>query len=690
MTDPDGRAYRTVAESFDFALKNVGMDKDSGRIWQEYIDFLKSGPGIVGGSGWQDSQKMDSLRAAYQRAICVPMSALNALWKEYEGFEMGLSKINGRKFMQEKAPAYMTARSSYTQLQNLTRNLNRTTLPRLPPAPGFEGESEYIQQVDIWKGWIRWEKEDPLVLQDDEPQNYKTRILFVYRQALMALRFWPEIWYDAAEWCFQNGMQQEGEKLLEQGTDANPESCLLAFKRADHLEQATTTDEGQDPGAKLKMTKVRGPYNKVLDALYELYNKTRAKEAQEVASIQASLADVESPQPNDANPYGDESDDIRNGDSRAAAIQAQIEAVKRAYGSRLETLSKTLSHAWIALMRAARRIQSKSGCRAIFADARKRGKVTSELYVETALMEYHCYKDPAGTKIFERGMKLFPEDEVFALAYLKHLIAINDLTNARAVFETTVGKLTANAATVSRSKAIFQFLHEYESHFGELSQVVKLEKRMSELFPEDQALKSFAKRYISRGFDPTETRPIVSSTQTRTSQTLQPSVEDTQLATQSPALRLVEPQNTNSPKRSFVPDESEDNLNPPRKLARGESPLKGAAGRRMDQQKRHQTGLSQQLPPPPLPGHIAFLLSIIPKPMYYNEMRFDANEMVRLIRDTRLPDSYAALQQERAARQRPQSHYAPPPMPMPNMGLPPGVGQPQYGESRGLRLVESS
>ena len=94
MTDPDGRAYRTIAESFDFALKNVGMDKDSGSIWQEYIDFLKSGPGTVGGSGWQDSQKMDSLRAAYQKAICVPMSALNALWKEYEGFEMGLSKIN--------------------------------------------------------------------------------------------------------------------------------------------------------------------------------------------------------------------------------------------------------------------------------------------------------------------------------------------------------------------------------------------------------------------------------------------------------------------------------------------------------------------------------------------------------------------------------------------------------------------
>ena len=47
----------------------------------------------------------------------------------------------------------------------------------------------------------------------------------------------------------------------------------------------------------------------------------------------------------------------------------------------------------------------------------------------TALIEYHCYKDPAATKIFERGMKLFPEDELFAMEYLKHLIATNDVTS---------------------------------------------------------------------------------------------------------------------------------------------------------------------------------------------------------------------------------------------------------------------
>jgi hypothetical protein len=97
MTTGDiNKAYKIISDSFTFALNNVGMDKDSGRLWQDYIDFVKSGPGDVRSLGWQDTQKVDALRAAYQKAISVPMSALNLLWKEYDSFETSLSKINVR------------------------------------------------------------------------------------------------------------------------------------------------------------------------------------------------------------------------------------------------------------------------------------------------------------------------------------------------------------------------------------------------------------------------------------------------------------------------------------------------------------------------------------------------------------------------------------------------------------------
>lgn len=88
------QSYKIINQSFSFCLDKVGMDKDSGRIWQDYVDFLKTGPGTVGGAGWEDKQKMDTLREAYQKALCVPTSALTSLWKEYDAFETGLSKIN--------------------------------------------------------------------------------------------------------------------------------------------------------------------------------------------------------------------------------------------------------------------------------------------------------------------------------------------------------------------------------------------------------------------------------------------------------------------------------------------------------------------------------------------------------------------------------------------------------------------
>lgn len=93
VTDTSGTARQTIHQAYQFALDHVGIDKEAGRLWQEYIQFLKSWPGTVGGSNWQDQQKMDELRKAYQRAICIPNQAVTAIWKEYDQFENGLNKV---------------------------------------------------------------------------------------------------------------------------------------------------------------------------------------------------------------------------------------------------------------------------------------------------------------------------------------------------------------------------------------------------------------------------------------------------------------------------------------------------------------------------------------------------------------------------------------------------------------------
>ncbi|KAL3493807.1 hypothetical protein BJX62DRAFT_199555 [Aspergillus germanicus] len=652
-TDTTGQARRIISSAYDLAIKHIGMDKDSGSIWTDYIQFIRSGPGAAGGSGWQDQQKMDLLRKAYQRAICVPMQALNTLWKEYDQFEMGLNKLTGRKFLQEHSPAYMTARSSFVEIQNITRDLNRTTFPRLPPVPGSEGDTEFLQQAEIWKRWLSWEKGDPLVLKEEDLVAYKTRVVYVYKQALMALRFLPEIWFEAAEFCFLNDMEAEGTEFLKNGAEANPESCLLAFKRADRLE---ITSESEQDSAK-RGAKVREPYDKLLDALYELITKARTREAQDVARLEETFANS-----NNDKQGGNDDDDDDQSDIKAKDLvkNSQIEAVRNAHSIQIGILSKTISFAWIALMRAMRRIQGKGkpgelqGSRQVFADARKRGRITSDVYIASALIEYHCYKDPAATKIFERGAKLFPEDENFALEYLKHLIDINDVINARAVFEMTVRKLASNSDNVQKTKPIFAFLHEYESRYGDLVQVINLENRMRELFPDDPTLEQFSHRFSTPSFDPTTFRPIISPSQTRP-KTGYPG-DQVMSRHGTPTSRYQEPSVTHSPKRPL--EDFDDDLSRPRKFVRGESPLKTTQRRQLDQQKRPQAAL--QAPtgsqyrshgsPAPLPRDIVYLLSVIPSASTYNAGRFSAEKMVDLIRRLDMPGSISQIPLPQSAR----------------------------------------
>ncbi|KAJ5155627.1 RNA-processing protein HAT helix [Penicillium capsulatum] len=645
-TDTSGEARRVISSAYDLALKYVGMDKDSGNIWTDYVDFIRSGPGSVGGSGWQDQQKMDMLRKAYQKAICVPTQAVNTLWKEYDQFEMGLNKLTGRKFLQEQSSSYMTARSSYTELQNITRDLIRTSLPRLPPVPGSDGDAEFAQQVDIWKRWLAWERGDPLVLKEDDPAAFESRVVYVYKQALMALRFVPEIWFDAAEFNFLNNKDNEGNELLKQGMEANPESCLLTFKRADRLEMAS--DAEQDSAK--RAAKVREPYDALLDSLYELINKARTQEAQDVSHIEETFA-KENPGAQAAQTDEDE-EDQSEAKEKEAAKKAQIDAVRKAHSIQINILSKTVSFAWIALMRSMRRIQGKgkpgelAGSRQIFAEARKRGRITSDVYIASALMEYHCYKDPAATKIFERGAKLFPEDENFALEYLKHLIDINDIINARAVFETTVRRLAANPENAPKAKPIFAFLHEYESRYGDLVHVINLENRMRELYPEDPSLDQFAHRYRTPAFDPMNVRPILSPSQTRPKAFPAGLVQEVQNAA-SPGQRDV---SFSSPKRPYPADDFDYDSDRPRKFVRAESPLKAAQGRRLDQPKRAQqlngqpaAAYKPQGSAAPLPREVVHLLSIIPHASAYNIAHLSPEKMIDLLRRVDIPASTSQI-----------------------------------------------
>lgn len=174
---------------------------------------------------------------------------------------------------------------------------------------------------------------------------------------------------------------------------------------------------------------------------------------------------------------------------------------------------------------------------------------------------------------------------------------------------------------------------------------------MAELFPDDPKLNHFTARFSSKNFNPIAAPIIVSpSVQLRPKQIIQ-SIEQRGSVLNSPRPSLRQPNSpratflptTNSPKRPLPMDEFEDSLNPPRKIQRGESPLKGAAGRRLGEQRRVQAT--------PLARDISFILGLIPPASSYTIPRFSPVNMVRLIRDTAVPDFKSwKLQQEQGGR----------------------------------------
>jgi cleavage stimulation factor subunit 3 len=41
---------------------------------------------------WKEQQKMDQTRKIYQRAVCMPLENLEALWQSYNAFENDLNR----------------------------------------------------------------------------------------------------------------------------------------------------------------------------------------------------------------------------------------------------------------------------------------------------------------------------------------------------------------------------------------------------------------------------------------------------------------------------------------------------------------------------------------------------------------------------------------------------------------------
>ncbi|KAI8824353.1 uncharacterized protein EV422DRAFT_317763 [Fimicolochytrium jonesii] len=476
----------TILKAYESVLQNVGNDKDAGHIWSDYINFIKSGETT---SIYEDQQQMDSLRRAYHRAIWIPLTNIEQLWKDYDTFENGLNKLTAKKFLSEKSAGYMTARTALRELKHLLEPIEKAQRTWMAKPPSWT--EKHVQILAAWKKYIAWEKANPLRLEDKN--GWISRVTFAYRSALLMLRFYPEIHYDAAMFLKSVGRTEEAATMLKTGADTLPTSLLLNLSFAE-LEESRKKD----------FAEIAKIFEKLITQLEAEIDQINKRYDAERESLLQSLQ-----QGDDISGADDWDGERREREREKQKVRQQEveEKVEERRKKDVQDIKEALALVYVTYMRTSRRAQSINAARLIFTKARKSPLCTYHVWVAAGLMEYYSNKDAnVAGRVFEIGLKTFnpaehPHAPDFILHYLDFLIHLNDDNNTRALFERALAALPPQ-----RAKPVWAKLLAYETENGDLANVLKTETRRAEAYPEDQknplaTLNVVAERWSFLGID---------------------------------------------------------------------------------------------------------------------------------------------------------------------------------------------
>ncbi|KAH7425316.1 hypothetical protein KP509_11G049100 [Ceratopteris richardii] len=221
-------------KAFDFMLGHIGMDIGAGAVWMEYIAFLKAAPAST---PQEESQRMTTVRKAYQRAVLAPIHLVEQLWKDYETFENSLSRTLAKSLLAEYQPKHFSARAVYRERKKFCERIDSSMLA-VPPTGSVKEE----QQCSAWKQLLTFEKANPQKL---DPTSLTKRVAFTFEQCLMYLYHYPEIWYDYASWHAQNGSPESAAVVFQRAIKALPDKTLLHYAFAEFEEARGNIQEAK-------------------------------------------------------------------------------------------------------------------------------------------------------------------------------------------------------------------------------------------------------------------------------------------------------------------------------------------------------------------------------------------------------------------------------------------------------------
>ncbi len=221
---------RALEEMYEFVLRHMGTDLGAADVWLEYVNFLKTAPSR---NQYEEGQKTGKIRKAYQRSLVLPIVNVELLWRDYDQFEHKLNKALAKGLLGEYITRFTLAKATCRERKRRSNGILFSMLAR-PARDGVHTQQRDYQQVILWRRFIRYERSNP---QNLEAAPLRQRVIFAYKQALLTVRHYPEIWYEYALYMGETGTPEESVAVFREALKAIPYNLLMAFMYADWEEE---------------------------------------------------------------------------------------------------------------------------------------------------------------------------------------------------------------------------------------------------------------------------------------------------------------------------------------------------------------------------------------------------------------------------------------------------------------------
>ena len=284
------------------------------------------------------------------------------------------SPLQAKKFLAERSPAYMTARSTLKELRAKRPSSASSFPPPLPHRPTWTDLDRAL--VTSWRAYVDWEMTNPLELEDEE--EVQARVSYVFRKMVGGeCRYFPELWFVASKYSQGLGRIDEAAGYLRAGVQANPsrsvthQSTSAVMHPIHHAEPSPapapsrlsfllTFALAELEESRKDFSKAHALFANLLGRLQPTLEKTKASITDEIAAAVATVVDVVAPRKTTGNhlitdPSEPDLAEVKRAQEEERRTKA--EEIRTRREKETEELEKGVALVWIMYMRFARRAE---------------------------------------------------------------------------------------------------------------------------------------------------------------------------------------------------------------------------------------------------------------------------------------------------------------------------------------------